>query len=75
MGDDEDGVEEQEIDNNPSFEKRFGWYAVLNRIASDDITKHETIYKKKMVEVLNQVVYLVAKDNEIIKQQKKLQNK
>jgi hypothetical protein len=26
------------------------------------------------VEVLNQVVYLVAKDNEIAKQQKKLQN-
>lgn len=65
-------MEEQEVDKNPSFEKRFGWYVILNRLSNDDITKHQEILEKKLMEVLNQMVYLIAKDNEILKQQKKL---
>lgn len=73
----EDGVrmEEQEDDSSPSFEKRFGWYVVLNRVTADDITKHETVLKKSLVEILNQTTYLIQKDSEIEKERKKVMSK
>ena len=67
-------LEEQE-DDQSSFEKRWGWLAILNRVSNDDITKHEQILEKTLVEILNHISYLIDKDNEIIKQQKRSTNK
>ena len=60
----------QEDSKNPSFEQRFGWYVVINRLTKDDITRHEQVLQKTLVEILNQLTYLIEKDKEMIKQQK-----
>lgn len=60
-----------EEDNNVNgFQKAFGWFLVVNRIAANDFTKHEYIYKKKITEVLNQLTFLVEYDKEQIRIQK-----
>jgi hypothetical protein len=64
-------MEEQENDKNPSFEKRFGWFAIINRVALDDLSKHDETFRKPLVEILNQLTYLIQKDQEIEKQRKK----
>jgi hypothetical protein len=68
-------MEEQEEIMVVTFEKRFGWYAVLNRVAADDITRHDEIITKSVIEVLNQLSYLIEKDKELIRLQKKAQQK
>jgi hypothetical protein len=70
---DEDGVEEQKTPTSISFEQRFGWYAILNRIADDDITKHRTVTEKSLVAALNQLTFILAKEKEIIKRTKEAQ--
>ena len=62
----------QEDDMETSFQKRFGWYVVINRITENDLTKHETILNKGLIEVLNQTSFLISVDQEIEKSQKKL---
>ena len=63
------------MDMEISFEKRFGWYVVLNRISNGDVTKHAIILSKNVIEILNQLVYLVEYDKEQLRMQKKaLQN-
>jgi len=71
MDDVKDPMGEQEIGMDISFEKRFGWYVVVNRITDGDITKHTQVYEKNVIEVMNQLVYLVEYDNEQIRLQKK----
>ena len=71
MGGSENSVEVQEIGMEISFEKRYGWYVVINRIADGDITKHAQIYEKNVIEILNQLVYLIEYNNEQIRLQKK----
>ena len=56
-----------EAEKDNSFEKAFGWFAIINRICGDDITKHETILKKRTLEILNQLLYLIEKDKEMMK--------
>ena len=53
-----------------SFEERFGWFSVVNRIAQDDVTRHDTILKGTLVAALNQLFYLVEKDKELEKRMK-----
>ena len=53
------------------FEKTFGWFIVLNRISQDDITKHKEVIKKTIIEVLNQLSYLIEKDRKLERLQKK----
>lgn len=75
MGTDEDGVEKQKDDQRDgdlSFEQRFGWYTILNRLSNDDITKHDIILEKTLVEALNQMVYIIAKDKEQEKRHKEM---
>jgi len=53
-----------DLDNEPndlstSFQKNFGWFFILNRVAENDITKHRTVLEKKIIEVLNQLTYIV----------------
>jgi hypothetical protein len=73
LGADKVRMASQEDDMEITFEKRFGWYLVLNRVGNDDITRHEEITRKTIIEVLNQLSYMVEKDREQVKQQKRAQ--
>ena len=67
--------EELENDNEITFEKRFGWYVVLNRVTDNKIKDHDEVLAKKVVEVLNQLLYLVEYDKELVREQKKAMGK
>jgi hypothetical protein len=54
-----------------SFQKTYGWFLVVNRITSNDITKHDYVFKRKLIEVLNQLSYLIDYDKEQVRLQKK----
>lgn len=54
------------------FAETFGWVIVVNRLTENDITKHSIIYKMSILEVLNQLSYIIAWDQEQVKAQKKL---
>jgi hypothetical protein len=60
-----------EDDVQDDFNKSFGWFLVVNKICDNDFTKHEYVYNKKIMEVLNQLSYLVSWEQEQIKIQKK----
>ena len=70
MDNDKNYVAEQESDMDVSFEKRFGWYVVLNRVADGDITKHSEILSKTIIEIMNQLVYLIDYNREQVRLQK-----
>lgn len=57
------------VQNN--FQKTFGWFLIVNKVANNDFTKHDYIYKKKLNEVLNQLSFLISYDKEVEKQMKK----
>jgi hypothetical protein len=61
---------ENDIQND--FQSVFGWYLVINRLTENDITKHEIVYKKNVMEALNQLSFLIEYDKEQIRLQKKL---
>jgi hypothetical protein len=63
-------VEIPEDNMAESFEQRFGWFAVVNRITQDDVTKHPAVLQGSLVGALNQLFYLVEKDKEIEKRMK-----
>jgi ribosomal protein L9 len=65
-------MEKENMDK--SMEQKFGWYLVLNRIAGDDITRHDSVTKKGIIEALNMLSYLIEKDKEEIKRMKKANN-
>ena len=67
---DDMGNVEDDLQND--FQKSFGWFLVVNKIADNDFTKHEYIYQKNITEVLNQLSYLISWEQEQIKEQKKL---
>ena len=75
MDDAQIALAEQEADMEVSFEKRFGWYVVTNRITKGDITKHTQVYEKGIIEVMNQLVYLVEYDREQQAMMKKAMNR
>ncbi len=55
-----------------SFAETYGWLIAVNRITENDITKHSVIYKMSILEVLNQLSYMIAWDQEQLKAQKKM---
>lgn len=57
-----------------NFQKVFGWFVVVNRVSGNDFTKHDHIYQKGIMEVLNQLSYLIEYDKEQARLQKKAQN-
>jgi hypothetical protein len=63
-------VEDAQGDMENSFEQAFGWFAVINRIAGDDFTKHDQITKAPILAALNQLLYILEKEKEIIRRQK-----
>jgi hypothetical protein len=75
MGEDKDNMDNVEDDIQGSFQESFGWFLVVNRITSNDFTKHEYVYKKNITEVLNQLSYLISFDIEQERLIKKEQNK
>jgi hypothetical protein len=70
MDPDQSRLEAQTPDSERSFEQRFGWYAVINRLANDDVTRHPEVLQITVVAALNQLSYLIQKDQELIKRQK-----
>ena len=64
MDEDKARMEFEEDYNERSFQSVYGWFVVVNRLASNDFTKHEYIYEKTVVEVLNQLSYLINYDQE-----------
>jgi Golgi nucleoside diphosphatase len=57
-------VEVEDGNMETSFQQTFGWFVVINRLSSNDITKHEMIYGMNVVEVLNHLTYLISYDRE-----------
>jgi hypothetical protein len=64
-----------EDDLQNSFQKTYGWFLVVNRIAENDFTKHEYIFKKNIIEVLNQLSFLIQYDKEQERLTKNAMNK
>jgi hypothetical protein len=64
LDEDKARMEDEEIDNESNFQKAFGWFLVVNRIVGNDFTKHEFVYNKKVMEVLNQLSFLISYDRE-----------
>ena len=58
-------MDDERFDNERSFQKVYGWFVVVNKLASNDITKHETIYQKTVVEILNQLSYTINYEQEM----------
>jgi hypothetical protein len=64
MDEDKALMDVEESSNKRSFQSVYGWFIVVNRLASNDFTKHETVYQKTVVEVLNQLSFLINYDQE-----------
>jgi hypothetical protein len=73
MAENQDDMEFLEDDLQDSFQSAFGWFLVVNKITDNDFTKHEYVYGKKVMEVLNQLSFLISFDQEQIRIQKKAQ--
>jgi hypothetical protein len=54
----------EEDDNERSFQKVYGWFIVVNRLSGNDFTKHKIVYESNVVEVLNQLSFLINYDEE-----------
>lgn len=68
-------LEAEEDNLGNSFQKVYGWFLVVNRITANDFTKHEYVYQKNIIEVLNQLSFLIQYDQEQIRLQKEAQKK
>ncbi len=73
MGPNKDDMANVEDDIQNGFSQVFGWFLVTNKISDNDFTKHEYIYKKNILEVLNQLNYLVQWEREQERLMKKMQ--
>jgi hypothetical protein len=73
LGEDKDYMDDEESNDTSNFQKAFGWFLVVNRIVGNDFTKHEFVYEKKIMEVLNQLSFLISYDQEQIRLQRKAQ--
>ena len=64
MDEDKARMEFEEDYNERSFQSVYGWFIVVNKLAGNDFTKHEYVYEKTVVEVLNQLSFLINYDQE-----------
>ena len=74
MADDKTNMDDVEDGLQSNFQQAYGWFSVVNRITENDITKHEVVFKKSLVEVLNQLSYLSDFDKELTRQQRQQNN-
>ncbi len=56
-------VDYEDTSMEANFQKTFGWYVILNRITGNDITKHELILEKTLIEIMNQTTFIIQYDN------------
>jgi hypothetical protein len=75
MANNQNDMDNVEDDFQTNFQKSFGWFLVVNKIADNDFTKHEYIYKKNIMEALNQLSYLISFDQEQIRIQRNIEGK
>lgn len=75
MEEDKAYMEGAAVDSEVSFQKAFGWFAVLNRLTENDIIRHEAVLKKPLIEILNQLTYLIQYDKLMEAAQKAAFNK
>ena len=71
----ENRMELKEDNMEKGFQQAYGWFLVVNRLAANDFTKHDQIYKKNLNEVLNQLSFLIDYDKEQIRLHKNAMNK
>jgi hypothetical protein len=73
----ENGLDMENEENNMenTFEQAFGWFAVINRLSEDDLTRHTKILQITILEALNQLLYLIEKDKELTRRQKEILSK
>jgi len=45
-----------------TLDSRWGWLAMVDRLAKGDITKHEEIYEMNYIECLNLISYWTERD-------------
>lgn len=74
MDENKDIVDIEETDPESNFQKAYGWFFILNRIAGNDYKNHKVIYESTIMESLNQLSFLVDYDREQIRLQKKHNN-
>jgi hypothetical protein len=70
----QDFVDDAQGDMVSNFQKAFGWYVVINRVTGNDITKHEAVFQKTLIEILNQLTFLIQHDKlqeQLLKKQNK----
>ena len=75
MGNSEDDLDLQKDSMENTFEKRFGWYVVLNRVTGNVLKDHDKALEKNVIEVLNQLYYLIEYDKEQERMIKKAQQR
>lgn len=75
MAENQNSVDYEEDNMGNGFQKTFGWFVVVNRISGNDFTKHEYIYQKNVIEIFNQLTYLIEYDREQERLQKKAMSK
>ncbi len=71
MDEDKINLGDEEMDMGSNLQKTYGWFVVVNRITQNDFTKHKTIYESKIMEVFNQLSYLIEYDKHMTNLQKK----
>ena len=59
-----DDMDFEEDNNKNSFQSVYGWFIVVNKLSGNDFTKHEYVYQKSVVEVLNQLSFLINYEQE-----------
>ncbi len=74
LDEDKARLEFEEDDMESSFQKTYGWFVVVNRLTDNDITKHDQVFQKNLIEVLNQLSYLINYEQEQQRLQKKINN-
>lgn len=71
MDEDKINLGDEEMDMGSNLQKTYGWFVVVNRITQNDFTKHKIVYETKIMEVFNQLSYLIEYDKHMTNLQKK----
>ena len=74
MDEDKNRMDLEETNPESNFQKAYGWYLILNRVAGNDYQNHKIIYNSTIMEILNQLSFLLDYDREQIRLQKKHNN-
>ena len=64
-------VKEDDLEN--TFQKAYGWYLVANRIVGNNFKDLDYVFQKNILEVLNQLQFLIEFDMEQQRVTKKAQ--